>query len=321
MSGVNWWVRRASAIDYDDVISILQDGEYQGDYLSDYFHILISNPLCYPYVCLVDNKIIGFVQIVIIDNGETASYRSGRMRREFRGLNLHDQFTEFTLEDLKKKIRGLKRIVLKQECSSKMLTKDWIEEGIPLSQHVYKCTFYAGSKTAVQKSIQTSQNDCSSTTLLDEVNFRKVIASKEKYPNVFKDGRLAVDSVLYHIYQENAPLILMERTSAVISYPEVYDKTLLTFCSYFRLLNGETFCKLDIYGKIGSTVLEHMKLHLRIVLEHVSDVFTIDVRCNEDIDLIDLAMINIGTAKLPEGTYSHKGKAFYERPVVTQSRL
>ncbi|XP_052076998.1 uncharacterized protein LOC127715011 [Mytilus californianus] len=320
MSGVNWWVRRASADDYDDVISILQDGEYQGDYLSDYFHILIKSPLCYPYVCLVDDKIIAFVQIVIIDNGETASYRSGRVRRDFRGLNLHDQFTDFTLEDLKKRTRGLKRIVFETGMQFKDVYQR-LERGGYTFITARKCTFYAGSKTAVQKSIQTSQNDCSSTTLLDEKNFRKVIAAKEKYPNVFKDGRLAVDSVLYHIYQENVPLILMERTSAVISYPEVYDKTLLTFCSYFRLLNGETFCKLDIYGKIGSTVLEHMKLHLRIVLEHVTDVFTIDVRCNEDIDLIDHAMINIGTSKLPEGTYSHKGKALYERPIVTQSRL
>ncbi|CAC5368577.1 unnamed protein product [Mytilus coruscus] len=320
MSGVNWWVRRATAEDYDDVISILQDSEYDGDYLSDYFHILIKNQLCYPYVCLVDDKIIGFVQIVIIDNGETASFRSGRVRREFRGFNLNEQFSNFVLEDLKKKIRGLKRIVF----ATGMQFKD-VYQRMERGGHTFitarKCTFYAGSKTSVQKSIQKSQNDCSSTTLLDEVNFRKIIASKDKYPNVFKDGRLAIDAVLYHIYQENVPLILMERTSAVISYPEIYDKTLLTFCSYFRLLNGEFFCKLDIYGKIESALLEHIKLHLRIVLEHVSDVFTIDVRCNEDIDLIDHTMINLGMKKVPEGTYSYKGRAFYERPVVTQSRL
>ena len=39
-------IRRATKADYDDIISIIPSGEYDGDYLPDYFHILMDNPLC-----------------------------------------------------------------------------------------------------------------------------------------------------------------------------------------------------------------------------------------------------------------------------------
>jgi len=42
----NEFIRRATKADYDDIISIIPSGEYDGDYLPDYFHILMDNPLC-----------------------------------------------------------------------------------------------------------------------------------------------------------------------------------------------------------------------------------------------------------------------------------
>jgi hypothetical protein len=51
--------------------------------------------------------------------------------------------------------------------------------------------------------------------------------------------------------KENVPLILMERTHVIGSCLDDSDKTLLTFGSYFRVLNGKMFCKLDIYGHVS----------------------------------------------------------------------
>ena len=51
-------IRRATKADYDDIISIIPSGEYDGEYLPDYFHILMDNPLYDPFVYILNDKIV-----------------------------------------------------------------------------------------------------------------------------------------------------------------------------------------------------------------------------------------------------------------------
>ena len=51
-------IRRATKADYDDIISIISSGEYDGDYLPDYFHILMDNPLYDPFVYILNDQIV-----------------------------------------------------------------------------------------------------------------------------------------------------------------------------------------------------------------------------------------------------------------------
>ncbi|CAC5369070.1 unnamed protein product [Mytilus coruscus] len=51
-------IRRATIADYDAVISILPGKDYDGDYLPDYFHMLMNNPCCKAYVYILDGKIV-----------------------------------------------------------------------------------------------------------------------------------------------------------------------------------------------------------------------------------------------------------------------
>jgi hypothetical protein len=49
-------IRRATKADYDDIISIIPSGEYDGEYLPDYFHILMDNPLYDPFVYILNDN-------------------------------------------------------------------------------------------------------------------------------------------------------------------------------------------------------------------------------------------------------------------------
>lgn len=51
-------IRRATIEDYDAVISILPGKDYDGDYLPDYFHMLMNNQFIKAYVYILDGKIV-----------------------------------------------------------------------------------------------------------------------------------------------------------------------------------------------------------------------------------------------------------------------
>ncbi|CAC5369069.1 unnamed protein product [Mytilus coruscus] len=53
----NEMIRRASIEDYDAVISILPGKDYDGEYLQDYFHMLMNNLCIKAYVYILDGKI------------------------------------------------------------------------------------------------------------------------------------------------------------------------------------------------------------------------------------------------------------------------
>jgi sRNA-binding regulator protein Hfq len=64
-------IRKATADDYDEIMSIYQDEE--ADYLPDYFHLLLRNPNTTAYVYIINgqivntvvNKIYGYTVIII----------------------------------------------------------------------------------------------------------------------------------------------------------------------------------------------------------------------------------------------------------------
>lgn len=145
--------------------------------------------------------------------------------------------------------------------------------------------------------------------VLKESELVNIIKNQRSYPNVFRDNRLVVDSVPYRLMEENVPLILMERTHAVGSCLDDSDKTLITFGSYFRVLNGKIFCKLDIYGHVSETLADHVLLHILQFLSRVEENFIIDCRYGEadSVDSINKAMFHLCLTKIPTGTYSYSG--------------
>ncbi|XP_076071773.1 histidine N-acetyltransferase-like [Mytilus galloprovincialis] len=91
-------IRRATIEDYDAVISILPGKDYDGDYLPDYFHMLMNNQSIKAYVYILDGKITGFQIVYLVDGGTTGVMRSGRIRKDTQGKGVLRKLGEFIME-------------------------------------------------------------------------------------------------------------------------------------------------------------------------------------------------------------------------------
>jgi hypothetical protein len=159
------------------------------------------------------------------------------------------------------------------------------------------------------------------TQIMNEKDLRQMIREQNSYPSVFKDGRLVIDSVSYQIMESNVPIILMERTRAVASFMDNKKETLLTFGSYFRQLNGEMFCKVDVYGIIGKTFPSHILLHIQAFVELIRDEFTIEVRYKEYSDIIEQSLNELGLSNASVGTIRRTDILCMEQVILPESKL
>lgn len=134
--------------------------------------------------------------------------------------------------------------------------------------------------------------------ILNKHALMEMIRKRRYYPKIFQDSRLMIDGVPYSIMESNVPLMLSERTSAVVSFPSSQHDTLLTFGNYFQIQTGGIMCNLDIYGNPGETLASHVSLHVKTFLELVTDLFTIGVTYNGDFSsMINQEMIGLGLEK------------------------
>ena len=184
-----------------------------------------------------------------------------------------------------------------------------------------KVTFYSGQKQGLNMSRLQKDGRSTATQILNENDLRQMIREQNSYPSVFKDGRLVIDSVSYRIMESNVPIILMERTRAVASFMDNKKETLLTFGSYFRQLNGEMFCKVDVYGIIGKTFPSHILLHIQAFVELIRDEFTIEVRYKEYSDTIEQSMNELGLSNASVGTIRRTDILCMEQVILPESKL
>ncbi|CAC5421857.1 SNX16 [Mytilus coruscus] len=236
-------IRRATIEDYDAVISILPGKDYDGDYLPDYFHMLMNNPCIKAYVYILDGKIV--------------------------------------------------------------------------------CLYYQANKHSLIEPLPEIET-LEQTNVLNQHDLIQTIKEQDFYSQMFKDNRIIIDTVPYRLMESNIPMILMERTKAVASYLDDNKKSIVTFGSYFKLSNGELFCNLDIYGDVGKALAHHIYIHIQNFVEHIKDIFTIEVRCHESSPTIDEAMSENGLMLVPVDKFARKElicveKSYY--PNAGQARL
>ena len=184
-----------------------------------------------------------------------------------------------------------------------------------------KVTFYSGQKQGLNMPRLQKDGRSTATQIMNEKDLRQMIREQNSYPSVFKDGRLVIDSVSYQIMESNVPIILMERTRAVASFMDNKKETLLTFGSYFRQLNGEMFCKVDVYGIIGKTFPSHILLHIQAFVELIRDEFTIEVRYKEYSDIIEQSLNELGLSNASVGTIRRTDILCMEQVILPESKL
>lgn len=158
------------------------------------------------------------------------------------------------------------------------------------------------------------------TVVLNQNDLIQTIKDQDLYSQMFKDNRLIIDTVPYRLMESNIPLILMERTKAVASYLDNNKKSIITFGSYFKLSNGELFCNLDIYGEVGKALAHHIYIHIQHFVEHITDIFTIEVRCHESSPFIDKAMSENGLILVPVGKFDRKELICVEKSYYSNAK-
>lgn len=167
-----------------------------------------------------------------------------------------------------------------------------------------KIDFYEGHKDKFHD-VTMKITDQPEVKILNEHALTEMIRKRKYYPKIFQDGgRLVINHVPYSIMESNVPLMLSERTSAIVSFPSSQHDTLLTFGNYFTIQTGEMVCYLYIYGNPGEKLASHVSLHVKTFLELVTDLFTIGVCYNGDFSkIINQEMIGLGLEKTEKINY------------------
>lgn len=311
-------IRRATIEDYDAVISILPGKDYDGDYLPDYFHMLMNNPCYKAYVYILDGKITGFQGVYLVDDGITGVMRSGRVRKDTQGKGVLGKFGGFIMEQNP----SLTHVVFATGTNVPTIYQN-IRKGVYRFVAKRVCLYYQANKHSLIEHLPEMET-LEKTKVLNQNDLIQIIKQQNLSSQMFKDNRIIIDTVPYRLMESNIPMILMERTKAVASYLDDNKKSIVTFGSYFKLSNGELFCNLDIYGDVGKALAHHIYIHIQNFVEHIKDIFTIEVRCNESSPTIDKAMSENGLILAPAGKFARKELVCVEKsyyPNAGQSRL
>ena len=119
---------------------------------------------------------------------------------------------------------------------------------------------------------------------------------------MFRDGRLIVDSTPYKPIEANISLIYNHQTKIIASYLEDPRKTLLTFGTHYRLITGEIFCKLSMYGTFNDSIQSHIYGHIEFFQQEAKE-FIIDFLAEKFDQTFHRSMIDLGLHRAPLDVY------------------
>ncbi|VDI70569.1 Hypothetical predicted protein [Mytilus galloprovincialis] len=256
--------KRVTKEDYEKVMAIFPPLEIYngGDYLPDYFHMLIDMPNNEMYAAVIGDTFVGFTLMTTVDDGRSVVTRAGRVSKEYAG-------------------KGIAGIMLK-----------WVEIGGPLyrpeviwhkttgsrphspllqliSKGTYNKTleqdfrFYDTHKRTLQNkysSVIRKENPSLKSESIDEKMLGEIIASTDHKQYLFPEDEIVVDQVPYRAIKSNAPLIISKRTTVVVSDLNCPQRTLLSISNFWQAPIG-MFFNFNAYGCLSENTKEHLILH------------------------------------------------------------
>ncbi|VDI46700.1 Hypothetical predicted protein [Mytilus galloprovincialis] len=264
---------RVTKDDYDKVCAIIPPDEiYSGtDYLPDYFHMLLDMPNVEAYAAVVDGKFASFYLCSVVDNGRTVINRAARTNKGYAGMGLQPILKRNTLKN-----RDFDKIAATAGAHVKAIL-DLIEAGKREKILLMEFRSYITSVDQLKSILNTTGNMTpTSAKPIDESELANILTNQQVCCHLFPEGRVIVDWVPYRLIKSNASLIKTIRTTVIGSNLK-NDTRILTFANYFNALAG-LICNIEVYGRVGETLAEHIYLHLR---ELISKVITgkVIIRC------------------------------------------
>ncbi|XP_063415056.1 uncharacterized protein LOC134696992 [Mytilus trossulus] len=260
----------------------------------------------------------GFQTVYLVDGGTIGVLKHGRIQKDIQGRGVLNKLAEFVL----KQNPSLTHIVFSTGTNIPTIFQN-IRSGKYRLVAKTVCSFYQAYPYSL-KEPSSDKDTLKRTKVLSEHDLIQIIKEKDFYSKMFKYNRIIIDDLPYRLMESNIPMMLNEKTKAVGSYLDDNKKSIITIGSYFKLSNGEIFCKLDIYGDVGKALAHHICIHIQDFISNSMDIFTIEVRCHESSPTINKAMAENGLSLAPAGEFTRKELVCVERslnPNAAQSRL
>ncbi|XP_063405962.1 histidine N-acetyltransferase-like [Mytilus trossulus] len=294
--------QRVTKEDYEKVMAIYPSSEiaYGGDYLPDYFHMLIDMPNNEMYAAVIEDKFVGFTLMTTVDDGESVVTRAVRVSKEYAG-------------------QGIAGIMLK-----------WMNKGEPLyrpeviwhriagnrihspllqlinkgkynktSEHDYRYYDTHKGPLQIKYSVIGQANQSLKAEYIDVNLLGQVLASPDHKQFLFPEDEIVVDQVPYSAIQSNAHLMVTERTTVVVSDLNCPQRTLLSI-SNVREASIGMMINFNVYGSLSENIREHLILHFaKFLCKSKSDYILLRCISGKGINLtlLDMAVKEFGFKK------------------------
>ncbi|XP_052086204.1 histidine N-acetyltransferase-like [Mytilus californianus] len=261
-------IKRVTTEDYERVMAILPPDEiyHGGDYLPDYFHMLLEMPNIEMYAAVAGDKFVGFSFMSIVDDGKTVVPRGGRVSKEYSGKGLVGLMSKWLDEGGPLYRQGF---LYRAAIGNK--------ENAPLLQHARKglCKeilqqdfrFYDIWKFNLEDEFkkQRESNQFVNARFIEKDEFGQILESRDLSRYFFPEGRAVVDDVPYKTMRSNAPLIFTERTKVVVTDTNNPHEAILSISNFFKAPVG-MIVNLNIYGCLSEKIKSHLILHVEKLL-------------------------------------------------------
>ncbi|XP_063405687.1 uncharacterized protein LOC134689648 [Mytilus trossulus] len=263
--------KRVTKEDYEKVISIFPPSEIYngGDYLPDYFHMLIDMPNNEMYAAVIGDKFVGFTLMTSVDDRSSIVTRAGRVSKEYAGNGIAGMMLKwmdkgsplYRPEVLWHKTIGNTTHSPLPQLINKGIYKKIVEQDL---------RFYDTHKGTLQNKynviINSNANSSFKAESIDEKVLGEILASTDHKPYLFPENEIVSDDVPYRAIKYNAPLIVSKRTTVVVSDLNCPQRTLLSISNFWQAPIGMVL-NFNVYGCLSENSKEHLILHFAKFLD------------------------------------------------------
>ncbi|VDI27801.1 Hypothetical predicted protein [Mytilus galloprovincialis] len=265
--------QRVKVDDYYKVLSIRSpDDVYEGyDYLPDRFHKLISSSSIEGYAASIDNKLVAFQLVNLLDDGRTVLTQAGRVDKEYEGTGLYNALDSFTQHNYN--LLGRQRTFSFDEHNQTLMKHLYARKmETVMSRDVSAYHVKSHKEILKNNTIGPSNNNT-----IFPVHLKEVFKSEKTSRELFPEGRMLCFYVPYKLKDSNIPLIYSQGTKVLGSFTE--GSLLVTAGTSFQCSKGHVFV-LDVYGTLNETFVKHILQHFRHVdLRFFNEPMEINVHC------------------------------------------
>ncbi|XP_060075967.1 histidine N-acetyltransferase-like [Ylistrum balloti] len=249
--------RKVGIEDYDSVMAIRTD-VYDGlDYLPALYRTIMTNHT--GYAVFVNEIMVGFECVSLIDDGETLIARAARIRKEYVGRGLAYHLRNAITRDNANKPKLIRSVYT----SGNKTLLQRVEEGRAELVLQKAILFYKGLMSNILPSLPTVDNTI--VRILTKEDLKKLLSSKTDTDKLFPQRRIIVDWVPYRLLATNVDHFFNEFCHILgsdLKDGKSEGLECISLAVGYSVPNGIRY-NVELYGNFTEEILSiHMAEHL-----------------------------------------------------------